>query len=95
MQPRPTCSPVAVSRAEMLRKQQTQALFKDPTQEVCILSLLAIFMTADTELWQSLFRQSFGLPDEEVPLSEVNAVLSLQDKEDIYVRASLHAVPWR
>ncbi|KAM0755549.1 TBC-domain-containing protein [Meredithblackwellia eburnea MCA 4105] len=33
---------------------------------------------------QTLFREAFGLPDEETPLAEVHAVLSLQGKPDSY-----------
>lgn len=38
---------------------------------------------------QSLFREAFGLPDEETPLAEVHAVLSLEDKPEAYVSLSL------
>ncbi|KAL8283146.1 hypothetical protein RQP46_005924 [Phenoliferia psychrophenolica] len=33
---------------------------------------------------QSLFREAFGLPDDETPLAEVHAVLSLQGKPEAY-----------
>lgn len=32
-----------------------------------------------------MFREAFGLPEEEMPLGEVHAVLSLQGKTEAYV----------
>jgi hypothetical protein len=37
---------------------------------------------------QSVFRKEFGLPDNEVPLAEVYAVLSLQGKDEAFVSRS-------
>lgn len=36
---------------------------------------------------ESLFREAFGLPNEETILAEVHAVLSLQGKPEAYVSA--------
>ncbi|CEQ42179.1 SPOSA6832_03986, partial [Sporobolomyces salmonicolor] len=63
-----------------LRKQQSKTYFRDPTKEVRHLCPSSNSFIALSQLMTS----TFGLPDDENPLGEVHAVLTLAGQEDAF-----------
>lgn len=88
--PRHVAQPQA--RRNLLEGADSRGTYR-PTLSVFYYAHLQLIEPFGTR--QDLFRQAFGLPEEEEPMGEVHAVLTMSgmEREEAYVRSFPHSLP--